>query len=404
MYSYFILAPMKVVLFASIMFLVCAISFAKDVVIFEFYNKEGKNIPSASVGVLKSIMQFAKYYPGANIRESSFDVRGRDVKELSKVVSGYDNYIVGYYTFKNNVYTYEVSIYDNQGSLLTSFSVRSEDLFEIADGIMQKIFSFYSGKAVGFARIVVNVNLDIQSTYTIFLNDQVLSSVEGRTNILVKILSRTPYSVIVRNDVTKEIVFNKSIILTDNEETILNVFKEEPKETQTILQPTIQVRDEEKMKSSVLMAIRTSIERRDIFNDEVFKVMKEDAKILDYQTRKDTYYRYSISILGMIGASVLNIIPGLGSLVIEDMGGVAISILSPYATLVILSALDNRVRQETILGGLLGLLVIGGYAYNIVRPFIYASWWNSRLEEMLNLKENVSLSLDFQRVSLNIRF
>lgn len=395
---------MRVMLFAIVMFLVCSISSAKDVVIFEFYNKEGKNIPSASVGVLKSIMQFAKYYPGANIKESSFDVKGRDVKELSKAVSGYDNYIVGYYTFKNNVYTYEVSIYDDQGSSLTSFSVRSEDLFDIADGIMQKVFSFYSGKAVGFARIAVNINLDVQSTYTVFLNDQVLSAVQGNTNISVKVVSKTPYSVIVRNDVTKEIVFNKSVILTDNEETILNVVKEEPKEKQTSLQPTTQVQDEEKMKSSVLMAIRTSIERKDIFDDEVFNVMKGDAKILDYQTRKNTYYRYSISIFGMIGASVLNIIPGLGSLVIGDMGGVAISILSPYATLAILSALDNRAREETILGPLLGLFVIAGYTYNIARPFIYATWWNGRLEEMLNLKENVSLSLDFQRVSLNIRF
>ncbi|MEN2998429.1 MAG: hypothetical protein ABDH28_05280 [Brevinematia bacterium] len=378
--------------------------FARNVIIFPFYNKDGKDIPTASVGVLKSIMQFAKFYPSAKIVESSFDIKNRDISDIIKTITGYDSYIVGYFSKKDNIFNYHISIYDSKGNVETSFSASSEDLFEIADSIMSKIFSFYSGKTTGFATLSLKLELDEKLTYTILLNDEVLSSVVGKTNISVKVISKVPYHIIVRNDQTKEVVLSKTILLMDNETLsfpIGQVKQEEKKEVVDKIEQKPDV-DQTTLKIRALQDIKRMIESKFILDDDILKATKSEAKILDGDLRLNLYNRYHIPIGITILGSVLNIIPGLGSLVLNDTGGIIISLFTPYLSLGV--ALILSPESQTISLAFSGIAVFG-YIYNLVRPFIYTHNWNTRLREVLLLdEEKVSLSVSYDHVALNIKF
>ncbi|MCX8029770.1 MAG: hypothetical protein N2712_07245 [Brevinematales bacterium] len=392
---------MRQFFFTFVIMCISVFAFGKSVVIFPFSNKDGRDIPSASIGVLKSIMQFAKYYPGVIVKESTFDIKGRDVREVIKTVSGYEEYILGYYTKKGDVFSYEVVIYNSQGVKLNDFIVTSADLFDIADGIMQRIFSFYSGKLVSFATLNVSINLDKMRTYTIVLNDQFLSSVSGYTNFSLKIVSKTPYSVIVRDDGTKEVIYNKSFILMDNENAEVKVERQQ-KIGDIKTQKTLVQDEQEKLvfKSQVLSVIRKSIEEGKIFDDIQFKVLKQDALHLDYETRLKLREMYSRSLFVTITASVLNIIPGLGSIIFGDVGGFAVCILSPYISSIVTASLE----EGSFLRGIFGITTLVGYGYNLVRPFIYSSWWNERIDDLLSVGKNVSLEIETQKLSLSIKF
>lgn len=378
----------------------CSVAFAKDVVIFPFYNKDGKDIPPASIGVLKSIMQFSKFFPSAKIVESSFDVKGRDVKEVIKATPGYDDYIIGYYTKKDNTFNYSVFIYDSKGNTIYNSSSSAEDLFDIADDIMTKIFSFYSGKNTGFANLNLNFNLNESQTYTILLNDEILGSVPGKTNISSKIISKVPYNIIVRNDETKEVVFSKTVVLLDNETISIQVNPEEKKVNEVETKPQI-IETPKILPSQVYLNIKKSIETREIFDKKVFSLLKEEARILDLDTRIKIYKDHHISIGITILASGLNIIPGIGSLAIGDTGGFGVALFSPYLTLLSVSLFEENSPLRVVFS----IISLIGYGYNLARPFIYSDWWNSHLKDLLSIpiKENLSLSIDSTKISFNIR-
>lgn len=383
--------------------------FAKNVVIFPFYNKEGKDIPPASIGVLKSIMQLAKFFPSAKIAESTFDVKGRDIKEVIKATPGYENYIIGFYSKQGETFSYSISIYDSNGNTITSFQISSEDLFEVADKAMTQIFSLYSGKLTGFATINIVSELEQEKTCTILLNDEILTSIPGRTNISVKVVSRVPYNVIVRDDKTKEIILARTIVLLDNEVDKIFVKAEEKMGQEE--KPKPQVQQPYVPKHQVVLDIKKGIESRAFLDNSVFQTLKEDAKLLSLNIRQNIYKEHSISIPVTLICSAINVlIPGLGCLVMGDNGGAIVALFSPYLTLLSTSLFI----EDKFLALSFGITTIVGYCYNIARPFIYRNFWNTRLEDLLlleeadyltlDLRENVSLNLSPTKLSLNIEF
>lgn len=377
-----------------IVFLSVSLSFGRNIVIFEFYNREGNNIPTASVGVLKSILQYAKFFPSAKISDSKFDVKGRNVKDIIKAVPGYDNYIVGYYSYRNNVYYYDVFIYDQNGQSLISFSASSEDLFEIADSLMSKIFSFYSGKNTGFATLEIHLRMITNRRYTVILNDEVFMSSVPNTNISVKIVSKVPYNVIIRDDETKEVVYDRSIVLVDNEVSKLVV---EPKKVDAA--DRVITRDIETDK--IIKEIDEIVRHRLVFEDKILGKIKPQVELLPLSVRSMLYEKYKVGLGRAILACGLNLIPGVGSLIIGDMGGVSITLLTPYVTL----AIAGIAEEGSFVRGVFGVVSVVGYVYNLVRPLIYQSQWNSRLKAFLgSSSSSYCIQADLNTVSLNIRF
>lgn len=388
---------MRKVIFFVILFFFTSLSFGKNVVIFEFYNKEGNNIPTASVGVLKSILQFTKFFPNARISDSSFDVKNRNVKDIIKAVPGYDNYIIGFYSYKNNVYYYNVSIYDSSGETLTTFSASSEDLFDIADSLMSKIFSFYSGKTTGFATLELQLDVAVGKRYTIILNDEVLTSTT-KTNISLRIISKVPYNILVREDDTKEVVYNKSIVLVDNETVKLVIQPEEVNFSKGDTQKSVE--SEELLREIFIKDLYEKVKNKLILDDKVFADIRRKIDIVPVSIRDVIYREYSLPIGITILACGLNVVPGLGSLIIGDDGGVAVSLLTPYISMGILVQLDENSPLKVVFG----IITLVGYGYNLVRPLIYQYYWNNRLKETLKLDRVSYIHLDASKISLNIRF
>lgn len=384
---------MRWVISFLVVFLFVSFGFGKNVVIFEFYNKDGNNIPTASVGVLKSILQYAKFFPSARISDSKFDVKGRDIKDIIKAVPGYDNYIVGYYSYKNNVYYYDVTIYDQNSQGLVSFSASSEDLFEIADYLMNRIFSFYSGKNTGFATLEIQLRMITNKKYTIVINDEVLMSSTPNTNISVRIVSKVPYNILVRDDETKELVYDRTVVLVDNEISKLLI---EPKKVNIV----DKVITQDVQTDKIVKEIDEIIRYRLIFNDKVIENIKPQVDLLPLSVRNMLYEKHRIGLGITILSCGLNLIPGLGSLIIGDTGGIAIVLLTPYITL----AVAGIAEEGSLVRGVFGIISIVGYGYNLVRPLIYQSQWNSKLEAFLKPNKHSYIQLDVDRVSLNVRF
>ncbi len=402
---------MKKIFLISIILLAQTTLFAKNVVIFTFYNKEGKNFADASKGVLKSVMQFLKFNSSAKIVENEFDVKGREISEIVKAVPGYDDYCIGYYVKKNNVFEYHIKIFSKNGEILNSFSVSSDDLFYIVDNIVSKISSFYAGKQVSFSTLRIVANLNENKTYTILLNDEILSSITGKTNLSVRIISKVPYSILVRKDETREIVTKKEIILLDNETFDLNLEEEIKKENITPTTNMLDVREKDNitlrktiLPSQVIVNTEKLITSKEILKNEVFLSAKKEVQLaLDTDTRIKLYKKYSIPLELTILASVLNVIPGIGSIIIDDKDSLLISLFTPYLTFLLTAytKADNLNELSTIFG----ILTILGYGYNLVSPFVYSNFWNSLLRDLFGIpKETITLSPHNLKLSLNLKF
>jgi len=418
----------KIVVLSAILFLVVASVNAqtiKNVMIFPFFTK-GKDIPEASIGVLSSVMNYLKFLPTAKFTKSDFDAKGRDIKEVIKLFQAYDEFIIGTYKKEKNTFVYEINIYDRSGELKNSFTASSGDLFDIIDIIVARLSSYYGGGAKGFALLNFKSQLPENKTFTLILNDEVLSQIKGVTNFSQKIISKTPYTIILRNDETKDIILKKEITLLDNEsadielkepeiksevitnvvtnvistvitnkEVITNVMTNIPKEP-----------SEESTKYTKFQAyedIKKGIRTYAIFDYNSFKILKEEALILDKETRLELYKHFNLGIGSPILGSLLNtFIPGLGSIVIGDSSGFLLTLLTPYSSLLICAISSQKSNNTMTLT--FGILTIAGYLYNLARPFMYQAEWNGRLKELLLFDTKVSLGENKINVSMNVRF
>lgn len=397
---------MKKALLGLIMLIIPVISLGQNVVIFQFYNEKGTDIPGASIGVLKSVVQYIKYLPGITIEESSFNVKNRDIKEIIKTFPGYENYIIGSYDKNNEIFNYSITIYDKTGVELKKFKTSSEDLFDVADNITKEISSFYSSKSVGFATLNIFSKLPEDKRFTIILNDQVLYSTKDKKDLTIKVISKIPYTILARDDETKEVIFNKTITLLDNES--LNLEVKLPELTNT--QPTKNSLSEETTKqekdkltkqiskTELILNIEKVIRDREILNEIVRTPLKEDLKLIEKETKEKIFKKHKIPIFLTIISTVANIIPGVGSAIIGDDSGTMISLILPWSTALITTILPEGGLKTTF-----GVITIIGYAYNLVRPTIYTVYWNNTLSEFL-LTQNFSISTEFNKISLNIRF
>ncbi|MGC8963857.1 MAG: hypothetical protein ACP5KI_00600 [Brevinematia bacterium] len=385
-------------------------SFGQNVAIFPFYNQTDEDIASASIGVLKSVIQYIKYLPGININESSFDVKNRNIQEIIKIFPGYDNYIIGSYQKNKETFTFSITIYDNKGIEIKKFQTSSEDLLEVADNITKEISSFYSRQSVGFATLNIVSKLPEERTFTAILNDQILFSTKDKKDLSIKIISKIPHTIIVRDDQTKEVIFNKTITLLDNESMNLEITLPQSINIQkTNSLEKVETTPKRKIptisKAELALKIEKLIKEQKIFNETLRKPLKEDLKLLDRATKELIFRKYELPLyLTIIGTAVNVIIPGLGSGIIGDSSGLTIALISPWITSIITVGLQNQEDQR--LKGLqvaFGVITILGYAYNLIRPTLYTIYWNNTLKEFL-LTQNLSISTEGPKISFNIKF
>ncbi len=377
----------------------------KNVIIFPFFTK-GKDIPEASIGVLSSVMNYLKFLPTAKFTKSDFDVKGRDIKEVIKLFQAYDEFIVITYKKDKETFIYEINIYDRSGELKNSFTASSGDLFDIIDIIVSRLSSYYGGGAKGFGVLNFKSQLPETKTFTLILNDEVLAQVKGTTNLSQRIISKTPYTIILRNDETKEVIFKKEITLLDNESADIEL-KEPERKSEVINIPKEPSEESTKYtKFQAYQDIKKGIANYSILENNAFRILKEEALVLDKETRINIYREHELSTGLTILATGLNIVPGLGSIIIGDSGGFLITILTPYISSLLFAATvpnNNRLGNST-LALISGTLTVAGYIYNLARPFIYQAEWNGRLKELLLFDTKVSLEENKINVSMNVRF
>jgi hypothetical protein len=395
----------------------------KNVIIFPFFTK-GKDIPEASIGVLSSVMNYLKFLPTAKFTKSDFDVKGRDIKEVIKLFQAYDEFIVVTYKKDEETFIYEINIYDRSGELKNSFTASSGDLFDIIDIIVSRLSSYYGGGAKGFGVLNFKSQLPENKTFTLILNDEVLAQVKGTTNLSQRIISKTPYTIMLRNDETKEVIFKKEITLLDNESADIEL-KEPERKSEVITNIVTNVistvitnkevinipkePSEESTKYTKFQAyqdIKKGIANYSILENNAFRILKEEALVLDKETRINIYKEHELSTGLTILATGLNIVPGLGSIIIGDSGGFLMTILTPYTSFLLFAATvpnNNRPGNST-LALISGTLTVAGYIYNLARPFIYQAEWNGRLKELLLFDTKVSLEENKINVSMNIKF
>ena len=394
----------------------------KNVIIFPFFTK-GKDIPEASIGVLSSVMNYLKFLPTAKFTKSDFDVKGRDIKEVIKLFQAYDEFIVVTYKKDKETFIYEINIYDRSGELKNSFTASSGDLFDIIDIIVSRLSSYYGGGAKGFALLNFKSQLPENKTFTLILNDEVLSQIKGVTNFSQKIISKTPYTIILRNDETKDIILKKEITLLDNESADIEL-KEPERKSEVITNIVTNVistiitnkevinipkePSEESPKYTKFQAyqdIKKGIANYSILENNAFKILKEEALVLDKETRINIYKEHELSTGITILATGLNIVPGLGSIIIGDSGGFLMTILTPYTSFLLFAAtVPNNNPGNSTLALISGTLTVAGYIYNLARPFIYQAEWNGRLKELLLFDTKVSLEENKINVSMDIKF
>jgi sRNA-binding regulator protein Hfq len=377
----------------------------KNVIIFPFFTK-GKDIPEASIGVLSSVMNYLKFLPTAKFTKSDFDVKGRDIKEVIKLFQAYDEFIVVTYKKDKETFIYEINIYDRSGELKNSFTASSGDLFDIIDIIVSSLSSYYGGGAKGFGVLNFKSQLPETKTFTLILNDEVLAQVKGTTNLSQRIISKTPYTIMLRNDETKEVIFKKEITLLDNESADIEL--KEPERKSEVITNQINVPQESPKytKFQAYQDIKKGIANYSILENNAFRILKEEALVLDKETRINIYKEHELSTGLTILATGLNIVPGLGSIIIGDSGGFLMTILTPYISFLLFAATvpnNNRPGNST-LALISGTLTVAGYIYNLARPFIYQAEWNGRLKELLLFDTKVSLEENKINVSMNIRF
>jgi hypothetical protein len=372
----------------------------KNVIIFPFFTK-GKDIPEASIGVLSSVMNYLKFLPTAKFTKSDFDVKGRDIKEVIKLFQAYDEFIVVTYKKDKETFIYEINIYDRSGELKNSFTASSGDLFDIIDIIVSRLSSYYGGGAKGFGVLNFKSQLPENKTFTLILNDEVLAQVKGTTNLSQRIISKTPYTIMLRNDETKEVIFKKEITLLDNESADIEL--KEPERKSEVITNQINVPQESPKytKFQAYQDIKKGIANYSILENNAFRILKEEALVLDKETRINIYREHELSTGLTILATGLNIVPGLGSIIIGDSGGFLMTILTPYISFLLFAA---TVPNNNTLALISGTLTVAGYIYNLARPFIYQAEWNGRLKELLLFDTKVSLEENKINVSMNVRF
>ncbi|MGB9621940.1 MAG: hypothetical protein ACPL4C_05865, partial [Brevinematia bacterium] len=276
-------------------------SFGQNVAIFPFYNQTDEDIASASIGVLKSVIQYIKYLPGININESSFDVKNRNIQEIIKIFPGYDNYIIGSYQKNKETFTFSITIYDNKGIEIKKFQTSSEDLLEVADNITKEISSFYSRQSVGFATLNIVSKLPEERTFTAILNDQILFSTKDKKDLSIKIISKIPHTIIVRDDQTKEVIFNKTITLLDNESMNLEITLPQSTNIQkTNSLEKVETTPKQEIptisKAELTLKIEKLIKEQEIFNETLRKPLKEDLKLLDIETKETIFKKYEMPL------------------------------------------------------------------------------------------------------------
>jgi len=379
----------------------------KNVIIFPFFTK-GKDIPEASIGVLSSVMNYLKFLPTAKFTKSDFDFKGRDIKEVIKLFQAYDEFIVVTYKKDKETFIYEINIYDRSGELKNSFTASSGDLFDIIDIIVSRLSSYYGGGAKGFGVLNFKSQLPENKTFTLILNDEVLAQVKGTTNLSQRIISKTPYTIMLRNDETKEVIFKKEITLLDNESADIEL-KEPERKSEVITNIVTNVISEESPKYTKFQAyqdIKKGIANYSILENNAFRILKEEALVLDEETRINIYREHELSTGLTILATGLNIVPGLGSIIIGDSGGFLMTILTAYISFLLFAATvpNNNSSGNSTLALISGTLTVAGYIYNLARPFIYQAEWNGRLKELLLFDTKVSLDENKINVSMNVRF
>jgi len=379
----------------------------KNVIIFPFFTK-GKDIPEASIGVLSSVMNYLKFLPTAKFTKSDFDFKGRDIKEVIKLFQAYDEFIVVTYKKDKETFIYEINIYDRSGELKNSFTASSGDLFDIIDIIVSRLSSYYGGGAKGFGVLNFKSQLPENKTFTLILNDEVLAQVKGTTNLSQRIISKMPYTIMLRNDETKEVIFKKEITLLDNESADIEL-KEPERKSEVITNIVTNVISEESPKYTKFQAyqdIKKGIANYSILENNAFRILKEEALVLDEETRINIYREHELSTGLTILATGLNIVPGLGSIIIGDSGGFLTTIITPYISFLLFAATvpNNNSSGNSTLALISGTLTVAGYIYNLARPFIYQAEWNGRLKELLLFDTKVSLDENKINVSMNVRF
>ena len=377
----------------------------KNVIIFPFFTK-GKDIPEASIGVLSSVMNYLKFLPTAKFTKSDFDFKGRDIKEVIKLFQAYDEFIVVTYKKDKETFIYEINIYDRSGELKNSFTASSGDLFDIIDIIVSRLSSYYGGGAKGFGVLNFKSQLPENKTFTLILNDEVLAQVKGTTNLSQRIISKTPYTIMLRNDETKEVIFKKEITLLDNESADIEL-KEPERKKEVINIPKEPSEESPKYtKFQAYQDIKKGIANYSILENNALRILKEEALVLDKETRINIYREHELSTGLTILATGLNIVPGLGSIIIGDSGGFLMTILTPYISFLLFAATvpNNNSSGNSTLALISGTLTVAGYIYNLARPFIYQAEWNGRLKELLLFDTKVSLDENKINVSMNVRF
>jgi len=377
----------------------------KNVIIFPFFTK-GKDIPEASIGVLSSVMNYLKFLPTAKFTKSDFDFKGRDIKEVIKLFQAYDEFIVVTYKKDKETFIYEINIYDRSGELKNSFTASSGDLFDIIDIIVSRLSSYYGGGAKGFGVLNFKSQLPENKTFTLILNDEVLAQVKGTTNLSQRIISKTPYTIMLRNDETKEVIFKKEITLLDNESADIEL-KEPERKKEVINIPKEPSEESPKYtKFQAYQDIKKGIANYSILENNALRILKEEALVLDKETRINIYREHELSTGLTILATGLNIVPGLGSIIIGDSGGFLMTILTAYISFLLFAATvpNNNSSGNSTLALISGTLTVAGYIYNLARPFIYQAEWNGRLKELLLFDTKVSLDENKINVSMNVRF
>jgi len=377
----------------------------KNVIIFPFFTK-GKDIPEASIGVLSSVMNYLKFLPTAKFTKSDFDFKGRDIKEVIKLFQAYDEFIVVTYKKDKETFIYEINIYDRSGELKNSFTASSGDLFDIIDIIVSRLSSYYGGGAKGFGVLNFKSQLPENKTFTLILNDEVLAQVKGTTNLSQRIISKMPYTIMLRNDETKEVIFKKEITLLDNESADIEL-KEPERKKEVINIPKEPSEESPKYtKFQAYQDIKKGIANYSILENNAFRILKEEALVLDEETRINIYREHELSTGLTILATGLNIVPGLGSIIIGDSGGFLMTILTAYISFLLFAATgpNHNSPVNSTLASISGILTVAGYIYNLARPFIYQAEWNGRLKELLLFDTKVSLDENKINVSMNVRF
>jgi len=377
----------------------------KNVIIFPFFTK-GKDIPEASIGVLSSVMNYLKFLPTAKFTKSDFDVKGRDIKEVIKLFQAYDEFILVTYKKDKETFIYEINIYDRSGELKNSFTASNGDLFDIIDIIVSRLSSYYGGGAKGFGVLNFKSQLPENKTFTLILNDEVLAQVKGTTNLSQRIISKTPYTIMLRNDETKEVIFKKEITLLDNESADIELKEPERKKELINIPKEPSEKSPKYTKFQAYQDIKKGIANYSILENNAFRILKEEALVLNKETRINIYREHELSTGLTILATGLNIVPGLGSIIIGDSGGFLMTILTPYISFLLFAATvpNNNSPGNSTLALISGTLTVAGYIYNLARPFIYQAEWNGRLKELLLFDTKVSLEENKINVSMNVRF